>query len=170
VDLFPERRRHLFSSGRPAIHWGGAALPCVCRHFAAQVVQRGKESHRLVPIVIMGGGGYGPVPSGRLVWVHSRAWHWPVSPHSKKPRRFAEGSSKSEDVTVFSVKLQIVGQFEAMHPVRGNAVRGPKPLNRPFAQPRCGRRIPPPPQAPPLAARVGFDRQATHIQKKKAKV
>ena len=28
----------------------------MCRYFAAQVVQRGKESHRPVPIVIMGAG------------------------------------------------------------------------------------------------------------------
>ena len=56
VDLFVWSHGVLYflEKGQPFI----VAVPLcgMCQHFAAQVVQRGKESHRSVPIIIMGAG------------------------------------------------------------------------------------------------------------------
>ena len=49
---------------------------------------------------------------------------------------------KPDDVPVFFLKLQIVGQLEAAYTVRCNAVRRPKPLNRGFAQPGVSGHLP----------------------------
>ena len=66
----------------------------MCQHFAAQVVQRGKESHRPVPVVIMGAGADMAYvrAAGRSGCAQSLALALLVS--STRPRRFAEGSNK----------------------------------------------------------------------------
>jgi hypothetical protein len=48
---------------------------------------------------------------------------------------------KPDDVPVFFLKLQIVGQFEGAYPVRGNAVQ-PKAAEPSICSARCGRPSP----------------------------
>ena len=45
----------------------------MCKHFAAQVVQCGKESHHPMPVVIIVRVRIWSSPSGRPVWVHSQS-------------------------------------------------------------------------------------------------
>ena len=112
------------------------------QHFAAEVVQCGKESHRPMPVVIMGAradmalsegqAGLGALQSLALAFLvtaqnHGVLWRVQIKP---------------DDVPVFFLKLQIVGQLEAAYTVRCNAVRRPKPLNRGFAQPGVSGHLP----------------------------
>jgi hypothetical protein len=92
IDFFEEGQRFpvTMSIGR------------MCKHFAAQVVQCGKESHHPMPVVIMVRVRIWPSPSGRPVWVHSRARHWR---RSTKPRRCKGVQVKPNDVPVFFLEL-----------------------------------------------------------------
>ena len=77
----------------------------MCKHFAAQVVQCGKESHRPIPVVIMVRVRIWPSPSGRPVWVHSRAWHWLFSSQHKTTAFVRGVQVKPDDVPVFFLEL-----------------------------------------------------------------
>src|SRR5258705_1154206 len=106
----------------------------MCQHFAAQVVQCGKESHRPVPVVIMGAGADMALSEGQagLGALQSLALALLVTAQNHGVVRRVQ--IKADNVPVFFLELQIVGQLEAPDPVRRNAVRRPKPLNRGFAQ------------------------------------
>jgi len=114
----------------------------MCQHFAAQVVQCGKESHRPMPVVIMGAradmafsegrAGLGALQSLALALLVTAQNHGVVRRVQIQP----------DDVPVFFLELQIVGQLEAPDPVWRNAVRRPKPLNRGFAQPGVSGHLP----------------------------
>jgi hypothetical protein len=142
VDLFIRSDAGIYFLQEGQAFVMAVPLRRMCKHFAAQVVQRGKESHRPVPIVIMGAGAdmaYSERQSG-LGALESLALAFLVAAQDHGVLRRVQ--VKPDDVPVFFLKLQIVGQFEGAHPVRGNAVRSPKPLNRRFAQPGVGGHLP----------------------------
>ena len=142
VDLFIRSHGAVYflQEGQPFVV--AVALCGMCQHFAAQVVQGGKESHRPVPIIIMGAGAdmAHSERQASLSALESLALTFLVTAQNHGVLRRVQ--VKADHVPLLLFKLQIVGQLEATDTVRGNTVRGPKPLDRRFAQPGVGGHLP----------------------------
>lgn len=77
----------------------------MCKHFAAQVVQCGKESHRPMPVVIMVRVRIWPSPSGRPVWVHSQSPALALLVAAQNHGVVSGVQVKPDDVPVFFLEL-----------------------------------------------------------------